>query len=428
MHNLTQMKVLIKNARIVCSASPFHGKIKDILIIDGKIETIANDISQNAEEIIIHDNLHVSIGWMDIFSDFGDPGFEQKETIETGSAAAAAGGFTDVMITPNTNPTASTKTQVEYIIQKSKSFPVNVYPIASITKNTEGKELAEMYDMHMSGAIAFSDGTQTIQSPGVFLKALQYLLPLNATLIQLPDDKSVSSHGLINEGIISTRIGLPGRPAIAEELMIARDIELLKYTNSKLHLTGISTRKGIGLITRAKEQGLNLTFSVTPYHCFFCDEQLEDYDTNLKVNPPLRTKDDMIAVREAFITGTADCIASHHMPRHWDDKTCEFEYAKYGMIGLESLFGVMNSLQNNTTHLINQLTLAPRKIFGLPVSELKEGQEACLTLFNPDETYIFDESMIRSKSRNTAFIGKKLKGRVIGIINRGKVIINHKYE
>ncbi len=418
------MKVLIKQAHIICSSSPLHGQVKDILIVDGRIDKIADSISDNADEIIANDNLHVSIGWMDIFSHFSDPGFEQKETIVSGAAAAVAGGFTDLMILPNTNPPISSKGQVEYIIQRAASLPVNIYPIGSISKNAEGKELSEMYDMHASGAIAFSDGTQPIQSPGFLSKALQYVLAIDATLIQVPDDRSISAHGLVNEGIISTQLGLPGKPAIAEELMIARDIELLKYTGSRLHITGVSTRKGIELIKAAKKDGLRLSCSATPYHCFFCDEDLASYDTNLKLNPPLRSRPDMMAVREALNNGTIDCIASHHIPQHWDDKACEFEYAKNGMIGLETLFGIMNSVVTDTAVLIDQLTVAPRKIFGLDIPEMKEGAMACLSLFNPGESYIFDESMIRSRSRNSPFIGKRLTGKVIGIVNKGKTVIN----
>ena len=420
------MKVLIKQAHIVSSSSPFNGKVKDILITDGIIAKIADNISEKADELIETSNLHVSIGWMDSFSNFADPGFEQKETIESGAAAAAAGGFTDVIILPNTNPVVSSKSQVEYIVGKAANLPVNIYPIASITKNAEGKELAEMYDMHASAALAFSDGTEPVQSPGVLLKALQYVLAIDATIIQLPDDKSISKNGLMNEGITSTQLGLPGKPAIAEELMIARDIELLKYTRSKLHITGVSTQKGIELINEAKKQGLQITCSVTPYHCWFCDEDLVGYDTNLKVDPPLRTKKDMMAIRNAVNDGTVDCIASHHMPQHWDDKTCEFEYAKNGMIGLETLFGVMNTVFGNTTLLVEKLSVAPRKIFGLPVPAIKEGEAACLTLFDPAVTIVFEESMIRSRSHNSAFIGATLKGKVIGIINKNKTVINNK--
>lgn len=283
-----------------------------------------------------------------------------------------------------------------------------------------------MYDMHSSGAIAFSDGNKAVQSPGVLLKALQYILAVDSTIIQVPDDKSISKNGLMNEGIASTQLGLPGRPAIAEELMIARDIELLKYTGSKLHFSGVSTAKGIALISAAKKSGLRLSCSVTPYHCWFCDEDLVSYDTNLKVNPPLRTREDMLAIRVAVRDGMVDCIASHHIPLHWDDKTCEFEYAKNGMEGLESLFSVMNSFDLQLERLIELLTVNPRQIFKIALPQIAEGSTACLTLFDPATSFTFDAAMIKSKSTNNAFVGKTVIGKVIGIINKNKTIINKK--
>ncbi|MFT3981273.1 MAG: dihydroorotase [Ferruginibacter sp.] len=417
------MKVLIKQANISGSSSPLQGQVKDILISDGIIAKIADNISDEADTIISEPNLYVSIGWVDIFADFADPGYEQKETLESGAAAAAAGGFTDVLIVPNTQPAISGKAVVEYIRQQSQYLPVNIHPIGAITKNVEGKELGEMYDMHQSGAKAFGDGWKSIQSPGILLKALQYVLPVEAAVIQLPDDKSISGHGLMNEGIVSTQLGLPGKPAIAEELMIARDIELLKYTGSRLHITGVSTEKGIQLIEEAKKQNLQLTCSVTPMHLLFCDEDLQAYDSNLKINPPLRTASDRAALQKAFKDGIIDCIASHHSPQHWDDKTCEFEYAKNGSESLEAVYGVANLFAKGYHSLAEQMAIIPRRLFGLPVPEISEGSEAVLTLFVPDAEYEFTASMIKSRSKNNPFTGKKLKGKVLGIINRNKVTL-----
>ncbi|MEI9933280.1 MAG: hypothetical protein WDM71_00110 [Ferruginibacter sp.] len=235
---------------------------------------------------------------------------------------------------------------------------------------------------------------------------------------------TVSDATLINEGIVSTQLGLPGKPSLSEELMIARDIELVKYSNSKIHFTGVSTQKSINLIKAAKAEGLHVSCSVAPYHLYFCDEDLVTYDTNLKVNPPLRTRTDMLALRKAVKDGTVDCIASHHIPQDWDHKTSEFEYAKNGMIGLETLFGVLGDLKLPLTHLINILTIAPRKIFGLPVPEIKEELTATLTLFNPETIFTFETLMIQSKSKNSAFIGKQLTGKVIGIINGNSSYFN----
>jgi dihydroorotase len=419
------MKVLIKQANISGSSSPLQGQVKDILIVDGIISQIADIIPETADQVITAENLYVSIGWMDCFANFADPGYEHRETLVTGAAAAAAGGFTDVMILPNTNPAISGKAVVEYIQQKAASLPVNIHPIAAVTKNVEGKELGEMYDMSRSGALAYSDGTQSIQSPGLLLKALQYVLPLGATVIQVPDDKSISAHGLMNEGIVSTQLGLPGKPAIAEELMIARDIELLRYTGSKLHITGVSTKKGVELISQAKSENLPVTCSVTPMHLFFCDEDLKEYDTNLKLNPPLRTAADRAALQEAFRDGIIDCVASHHFPQHWDDKTCEFEYAKNGSTSLEAVYGIANQFAKGYHMLIEHMAVLPRKIFGLPIPEIKEGEPAILTLYVPDVSYTFEENMTRSKSKNNPFVGKTLKGKVIGIINKKQISLNN---
>lgn len=418
------MKVLIKHANIICSSSAHHGQVKDILLHNGIIEKIADQISEKVDQIIEHPGLHVSIGWMDLFAHFNDPGMEHKETLESGARAAAAGGFTDVLILPNTAPGISSKSVVEYIRQKAATFPVNILPIGSLTKNNEGKALTEMYDMFASGAVAFSDGTESVQSPGLLLKALQYVLPIEACIIQVPDDKSVSAHGLMNEGIVSTQLGLPGKPAIAEELMIARDIELLKYSKSRLHITGVSTRRGIELIKAAKEEGWQLTCSVTPAHLLFCDEDLQGYDSNLKLNPPLRTRADRDALREAFDQGAIDAIASHHLPQHWDDKTCEFEYARHGSTSLETVFAVARLYQHNIGDLIHLMTVAPRNIVGMLVPTIEVGANACLTLFSPDEAVLFDENNTKSISRNNAFAGQQLKGKVVGIINKQQISIN----
>ncbi|GAB2813104.1 dihydroorotase [Ferruginibacter profundus] len=418
------MKVLIKQARIISPTSPFNGQTKDILITDGTIAKISDAITEQVDQVIDQQGLCASIGWMDIFANFGDPGHEYKETLETGAKAAAAGGFTDVLVLPNTSPVVHNKSQVEYVIQKSRTLAVNIRPIGAVTKNAEGKELAEMYDMHQSGAAAFGDGTNPIQSAGIVLKALQYVKSFDGTVIQIPEDKSIGANGLMNEGIISTRLGLPGKPTIAEEILIARDLKLARYAESKLHFTGVSSAKSLEYIKRAKEGGTQVSCSVTPYHLYFTDADMQGYDTNLKVNPPLRTAKDKEALLKAVADGTVDCIASHHFPQNWDGKTCEFEYAKEGMIGLETLFGVLGNFELGTEKLIELLSVNPRNIFGIAIPEIKEGVAACLTLFDATAEYIFEEKMIQSKSKNSPFTGKKLKGKVIGIINKGKVELN----
>jgi dihydroorotase len=240
----------------------------------------------------------------------------------------------------------------------------------------------------------------------------------------LPDDKNISAHGLMNEGMISLQLGLPGKPAIAEEILIARDIELLKYTNSKIHFTGISTKRSLEIISKAKKEGLNVSCSVTPYHLYFNDEDLKEYDTNLKVNSPLRTTEDMLALRKGIKNRSIDFIASHHQPQHWDDKTCEFEYAKDGMIGLESVFGVAGICGITSKEFIKMQAENIRDIFSVKMPEIKTGVQANLTLFDPGAEYIFEEKNIYSKSRNSPYIGKTLKGKSFGIINGDKLFLN----
>jgi dihydroorotase len=417
------MEILLRQVRIIDPSSPFHQQTIDILVDHGIIKEVGKVDSSTDRQISI-DGLHVSQGWLDVFSSFCDPGFEFKETLQTGSDAAAVGGYADVMILPNTSPVVHNKAGIEYIVQRSKDFVTNIHPIAAITKNTEGKELAEMYDMHQSGAVAFSDGTCSIQSSGLLLKALQYLKAIDKAVIQVPDDKSVNPSGLMNEGIVSTQLGLPGKPAVAEELMIARDIELVKYTNSKIHFTGISTAKSVELIRQAKKEGLAVTCSVTPYHLCFTDEDLVQYDTNLKVNPPLRTKEDMKALKQALLDGTIDCIATHHLPQDIDHKIVEFEYAHFGMVGLETSFAVIRTCfpELGLEKTIELLSNKPRSVFDLPVHSIDKNSPACLTLFLPEKQWTVEE--LHSKSKNSPFIGKQLTGKPVGIINKDKVFLN----
>ena len=420
------MKILIRQATIIDPGSPFHLSQQDILIETGIIENIQSNITESADTIIDLPGLHVSPGWIDVFANFCDPGYEYKESLESGAAAAAAGGFTTVMVIPNTKPAVDNKAQVEYIVQKSKSLAVWVIPIGAITKNAEGKELAEMYDMRNSGALAFSDGLNPVQSSGILLKALQYMKPIGGTIIQLPDDKSLAPHGLMNEGIISTRLGLPGKPVMSEELMVARDIKLARYTDSKIHFTGITSPKSLEYIQRAKQAGLQVTCSVTPYHLFFCDEDLTDYDTNLKVNPPLRTHAAMMGLRKAIEDGTVDCIATHHAPHEYDSKIVEFEYAKFGITGLETCYAVLKTMM---PHLPEQrwvelLSINPAVIFGLPRFGIAINEPVRLTLYQPKNTFTYLEKNIRSKSKNSPFIGKDLFGRVAGIVNGENIYLN----
>lgn len=421
------MHILLKNVQITAPSSPFHGQKKDISIQNGVIQQIGDGLEDARATVIAGDNLHVSAGWMDIFSHFCDPGQEHKEDIGTGIQAAATGGFTTVMVIPNTQPALHTKPQIEYVVSRSRHSAATLLPIGAITKNLEGTGLAEMYEMRQAGAVAFSDGIKPVQSPGLLLKALQYIKAFDGTIIQLPDDQSISAHGLMNEGIHSTQLGMPGKPALAEELIIQRDLEIARYTDSRIHFTGVSTRKSIELIAAAKAEGVKVTCSVTPYHLSLSDGALVNYDTNLKVNPPLRTEEDMKAIQAAVLSGVVDCFATHHLPQDWDAKILEFEYAKNGMIGLESAFGVIGQYLPDLSldQLITMLTVRPRQIFNLTLPEIKEGAVANLTIFDPGATWEFTTAHIASKSKNSAYLGKQLKGKVHATVNGPVFHINN---
>ena len=407
--------------------SSHHGKIRDVLIENGVIREIRESINEPSDKVISYRGMFISPGWVDVFSNFADPGYEFKETLETGASAAAAGGYTDVFVIPNTKPPIDNKAQVEYIRNKAKSLPVNIWPIGAVTKNLEGKELSEMYDMQSSGAIAFGDGILPVQSAGLLLKALQYVKTFDGVIIQVPDDKSVGASGLINEGVVSTRLGLPGKPMMAEELIIARDIKLARYAESKIHFTGITSPKSLEYVRRAKDSGLNVTCSVAPYHLVFTDEDLLQYDTNLKVYPPLRTREVVKTLRKGLIDGTVDCVATHHLPHEYDSKVLEFEYAKFGMTGLETSYAVLKTIipELSDEKLTNLLSTNPRKIFGLGQPKIEPGEACQLTLFDPGAHWTLDEKRIRSKSRNTPFIGREFTGRSIGVINGEKLFLNN---
>ena len=409
------MNVIIRKALVSDPRSVWNGQRVDIYLKGQKIEKIAPHIDAEASETIDVPDLVVSPGFTDIFSHFHDPGQEHKETLETGALAARAGGYNRVLVLPNTKPAVHSKSLVEYIIQKSRHLPVDILPLGAISQNCEGKELAEMHDMHQSGAVAFSDGIQPVQNSQVLLKALQYVKAFEGIVIQIPDEQNLSRTGLVNEGIVSTRLGLPGKPALAETLMLARDIELLRYTQSRLHVTGLSTADSIELVRRPKNDGIDLTCSVTPYHLWFSDEDLAGYDTNLKVNPPLRTPADVEALRQAVTDGTIDCIASHHQPHEWDSKVCEFEYAKYGMEGLESCFGATTTaLPSLDPQMLARLfSIHPSGIFGLSLPLIEEKEKVNLTVYQKNTAHTFEAKDIRSRSVNNAFAGSTFNTTII---------------
>lgn len=420
------MKVLIQQASIIDPSSPFHGKIQDIYIENGKIQQIANRLNIADVTVIQGKNLHVSTGWVDLFAQMGDPGYEYKETLETGAAAAAAGGFVHVAVIPDTKPVVDNKTQVDYIKNKSAVLPVNIYPLGAVTQKAEGKDLAEMYDMHKAGAVAFTDGLHPIQNAGLLVKALQYVKAIDVPVIQIPDDTSIGAQGQMHEGVISTQLGFPGKPVMAEELLVARDIKLARYAEAKLHFTGITSPKSLEYIRRAKESGAEITCSVTPYHLYLNEENLITYDSNLKVYPPLRPQSMVNELKKALLDGTIDCITTHHQPHEFDSKVLEFEYAKPGMIGLETAFSVIRTAvpELSMERLVYLLSIRPAELLKITLPSIQVGATASITLFDPEAEVTVTKNMLYSKSLNTPFLNKTLKGKVLGIINGHHTIIH----
>lgn len=417
------MTILLKQVTIADPQSKHNGLTTDIFIENGNIVSIESNSSKKAHQTIECKDAFVSTGWVDVFSNFCDPGFEFKETLQSGIAAAAAGGYTRVLVMGDTKPVTDNKAQVAYIHAAGTNANVTLHPIGAITKNMEGQSLAEMYDMRASSAVAFSDGMHPVQSPGVFLKALQYVKAFDGILIQIPIDKTIAANGLMHEGIVSTQMGLPGLPAVAEELMVKRDIDLLRYTGSKLHITGVSSATTIDLIRAAKKEGLAISCSVTPTHLFYCDEDMTTYNTNLKVIPPVRTKADRDALRAAVVDGTIDCIASHHAPQDWDHKVCEFEYAEFGNIGLQTTYASLEQTVPGLKpeQISNLLSGNARHIFGLPSVSINEGQAAELTIFNRTGTTTLTAKNNKSKSSNSAFMDMSLNGSIVATIHNNQL-------
>ncbi|MEE9350253.1 MAG: dihydroorotase [Flavobacteriaceae bacterium] len=413
------MNILFKNAKIIDKNSPFHLQTKDILIEKGIITKIDKNLKATKDTKLIDlENLHISNGWFDTSVSLGEPGYEERETIENGLKTAANSGFTAIAMNPNTFPVIDNKSAVEFIVNKTHKNIVDVYPIANFSKEGKGENMAELYDMKNSGAIAFGDYNSSIKNVNLFKIGLQYVQNFEGLLINFPQDNSFK--GFVNEGENSTKIGLKGMPSLAEELQIARDLFVLEYTGGKLHIPSISTKKSVKLISDAKKKGLNVTCSVTAHHLVLTDDEILNFNTNCKVLPPLRTKSDIKALQNAVKNGVIDAITSDHNPIDIEHKKVAFENAKYGTIGLESLFGAINSVLDLET-TITALTFSPRKVFGLEQSTIDINEKANLTFFDPECNFDFTEDLISSTSKNALFLNKKLKGKVYGIYNAKKL-------
>lgn len=428
------MKILLKLVKIIDDSSALNGHTKDILIENSKIQQISDNIEANAEQVISGENLCVSAGWIDMRVSPKDPGYESKEDLNTLSAAAMAGGFTEIVTLPNTKPVVQTKEAIAYVKNFALSQLINIYPTGAVTKNCEGKDFTEMLDLHQAGAVAFTDGDHTLWNADILLKTLQYLAPIDALLMNRPEEPSMTIFGQMHEGIESTLLGMKGIPSTAEELMLMRDLKLLEYylgqnftpkSNSCLHFSTISTKAGVELIRQAKQRGLPVSCDIAVHQLAFTDADLRDFDTNLKVNPPFRSQEDIDALKAGLLDGTIDVLVSDHNPQDEESKNLEFDMADFGAIGLETAFAVANTYSKLTIEqIISKLTTAPRKLLRLENVSIKEGNQANLSIFDPTIEWIYESKMIQSKSKNSPFIGKILKGKAKAVINKGKIYIN----
>jgi dihydroorotase len=419
------MKILIPSSKIVDTNSPYNGQQKSILIEDGIITQIADkiDFIKDSSSHQTPSGMHVSPGWLDMHSNMRDPGYEYQEDVNSGIQAALAGGFTGVAVMPCTMPVLQSKSEIEYLINKSRHALVDIYPIGALTHNMEGKELTEMFDMTQSGAVAFSDEKKSVMDAGVLLRALLYVKNFNGLIISFADDRNISGNGVMHEGINNTLLGLKGIPALSEEIMIQRDIALTAYTESKIHFATISSARSVELIRKAKANGIKITAEICAHQLAFDDSCMTTFDANYKVKPPFRSREDIDALKQGLADGTIDAICSDHSPHNSEKKIREFEHAAFGIIGHETAFAIANTHLKNLmslNDLINKFVARPREILNIQVPQIKIGMAANLTIFDPELDWIFSESQIKSKSKNTPFAGVSFKGKPIAVVNKGQ--------
>jgi dihydroorotase len=409
-----KITMLDMNTLLLSKARTPEGSVQDILIENGTIKAIGQGLAAPAGASVVSSaNLHVSAGWVDVGTHTCDPGYEHREDLASVAAAARAGGFTAIACFPNTDPALHTKSEILYVKGKSARLPVQVFPIGALSNKCEGKDLAELYDMHEAGAVAFSDGSQSVQDAGLLLRALQYAKAFGGLIINVPHYRSIAAGGQMHEGLMSTQLGLKGIPALAEELMVQRDLSLLQYAEGRLHIHLVSSAKSVDLIRAAKKSGLPVSCSVAIANLCFTDGQMENFDSNWKLMPPLRSERDRAALLEGLADDTIDFICTNHTPWHEEAKNLEFPYAEFGMSSLETAFNLYATYLRKHLSIAQwaeKISAAPRQILGLPIPKIAVGEKAELTAFDPDATWTPESKNLRSKSKNSPFLGQQLSG------------------
>ncbi len=425
------MKILLKNVNIIDPSENIEG-IKDILIEDGFISEVAENLnSGSVDETFNFSGKYVSPGFYDMHVHLREPGREDEETVVTGSNSAAAGGFTGIACMPNTEPAIDSAEVVNLINQRAADHLVKVNPIGAVTLGRKGETLAPMAELVEAGAVAFSDDGVAVKTAAILRKALEYSQMYNKPIIEHCEDESLAG-GSMNEGVTSTMLGLPPVPSVAEDLTVMRDILMVEYTGGRIHIAHISTKNAVELVRQAKKKGLNVTAEVTPHHFTLTEEQLKSFNTNFKMNPPLRTQSDVNAIIEGLKDGTIDCIASDHAPHSPEEKDMEFTLAPNGIIGLETQLGLALTELVHKGHLslkqmVEKFAVNPRKILNLPVPRIKKGEKANLTIFDPDEVWTVDVSKFKSKSKNSPFDKRLLTGKSVAVINNGKMFYKNEF-
>lgn len=424
------MKVILNDVLLFSPLEELDEK-SSLLIEDGIITKIGNITEEDKKNAEIYEleGAYCSPGFFDMHVHFREPGREDEETVLTGSNAAAAGGFTGVACMPNTEPTIDSAETIQFILQKAKNHLVDVFPIGAATKDRKGETIAPMAEMIEAGAVAFSDDGVAIKTAAVLRSAMEYSSMYDKIIIEHCEDETLAD-GAMNEGLMSTKLGLPPLPSVSEDLIVSRDLLMAEYLGARIHIAHISTKGAVDLVRQAKRRGIKVTAEVTPHHFTLTDETLNSYDTNFKMNPPLRTKEDLEAILEGLQDGTIDCIATDHAPHAIEEKEMEFIYAPNGIIGLETAIGLaLSELYHKKVlsleEIILKMSVNPRKILGIPLPKIAVGEKAELTLFNPDEMWTVDKNKFKSKSKNTPFDKKILTGKPVAAVNNSKLYINN---